>query len=77
MSVEKPVQLAMRLRIPEWLTEGGSVGSIEPVEALASAGSLVDAFAHMEERRLRRDGLPMRLRMEAAAANAGAGPPAS
>jgi len=40
ITVDKPVQMAIRLRIPEWISSGGSVKiNGKPVDALASPGS--------------------------------------
>jgi DUF1680 family protein len=40
INAENPVQMALHLRIPEWLTAGGAVKvNGKPVEGLASAGS--------------------------------------
>lgn len=66
VSVEKPVQLAMRLRVPDWLTQGGSVKfNGRPVEAWASAGSYLTISRIWNNGDRVEMALPMRLRMEA------------
>ena len=66
VSVDKPVQLAMRLRIPEWLTSGGSVRvNGRPVEALASPGSYLTLSRTWKNGDRVEMELPMHLHMEA------------
>ena len=51
------VQLALRLRIPEWLDGRGSVKiNGKPLEASAEPRQLSDLTPHLEDRRPRRDG---------------------
>jgi len=65
VSVDKPVQLAMRLRIPEWLTSGGSVKiNGKSVEAMASAGSYLTLSRTWKNGDRVEMELPMRLRIE-------------
>ncbi len=66
VSVDKPVQLAMRLRIPEWLTSGGSVKiNGKAVEAMANAGSYLTLSRTWKSGDRVEMELPMRLRIEA------------
>ena len=65
VSVDKPVQLAMRLRIPEWLTSGGSVKiNGKSVEAMASAGSYLTLSRTWKNGDRVEMELPMCLRIE-------------
>ena len=65
VSVEKPVQVALRIRIPAWLSSGGSVKlNGKPVEAMASPGSYL-TLSRLWKSGDRIDiGLPMQLRVE-------------
>jgi len=66
VSVDKPTQLAMRLRVPEWLTQGGSVKiNGKPVEALASASSYLTLSRIWKTGDRVEMALPMHLHMEA------------
>jgi hypothetical protein len=65
VTVEKPVQLTLNLRIPEWLTGGSIKINGKPVDATASPGSyLVLSRSWKTGDRVDMD-LPMRLRIEA------------
>jgi hypothetical protein len=66
ISVDQPVQLAMRLRIPEWLKSGGSVKiNGKTVDAMASPGSYLNLSRIWNNGdRIEMD-LPMHLQIEA------------
>jgi DUF1680 family protein len=66
VNVDKPVRLAMRLRIPEWLTSGGSVKiNGKAVEAMASPGSYLTLSRTWKNGDRVEMELPMRLRIDA------------
>jgi hypothetical protein len=66
VNVDKPVSLAMRLRIPEWLTSGGSVKiNGKSVEAMASPGSYLTLSRTWKNGDRVEMELPMHLRIEA------------
>jgi DUF1680 family protein len=65
ISVDKPVQLAVNLRIPEWLTGGSIKINGKQIEAAASPGSYLTLSRIWKSGdRIEMD-LPMRLRIEA------------
>jgi uncharacterized protein len=66
INVDKPVQLAMRLRIPEWLKSGGSVKiNGKAIEGMASAGSYLTLSRTWKNGDRVEMELPMHLRIEA------------
>lgn len=66
VSVDEPVQLAMRLRIPEWLKSGASVKiNGKPVEAMASPGSYLTLSRTWKNGDRVEMELPMHLHIEA------------
>ncbi len=65
ITADKPVQVAMRLRIPEWLSSGGSVKlNGKPVEALASPGSYLTLSRVWKSGDRVEMTMPMQLRVE-------------
>lgn len=66
VSVAKPVRLALRLRVPEWLTSGGSVAlNGKALEAFPSPGSYVTLSRLWKNGDRIRIALPARLHIEA------------
>jgi DUF1680 family protein len=65
ITVDKPVQLSLNLRVPEWLTGGSVKLNRRPIDAAASPGSyLTLSRVWKSGDRVEMD-LPMRLRVEA------------
>lgn len=66
VTVDRPVQMQMRLRVPEWLTSGGSVKiNGKTVEAFASPGSYLTLSRIWNNGDKVEIALPMSLRIEA------------
>jgi DUF1680 family protein len=65
ISVDKPVQLTVNLRIPEWLTAGSVKINGKPVDAMASPGSYLTLSRIWKTGDRVEMDLPMRLRVEA------------
>jgi DUF1680 family protein len=66
VSVDKPVQLAMRLRIPEWVQSGGSVKiNGKALDAFAAPGSYLAISRTWKNGDRVEMSLPMRLHIEA------------
>jgi uncharacterized protein len=65
ITADKPVQTAIRLRIPEWITSGGSVKiNGKPVDALASPGSYLTLARSWKTSDRIEMTMPMRLHVE-------------
>jgi hypothetical protein len=65
ISAEKPVQMAIRLRVPEWLTSGAVVKiNGKPVDGMASPGSYLTLSRAWKSGDRIEMSLPMQLRME-------------
>jgi hypothetical protein len=63
---DRPVEMTIRLRIPEWLTSGGSVKlNGRPLESLASPGSYLTLSRTWKSGDRIELAMPMRLRIEA------------
>jgi DUF1680 family protein len=65
VTVDKPVQLALNLRIPEWLTSGSIKINGKPIDASASPGSYLTLSRIWKTGDRVEMDLPMRLRIEA------------
>jgi hypothetical protein len=65
VTVDKPVQLALNLRIPEWLTSGSIKINGKPIDASASPGSYLTLSRIWKTGDRVEMDLPMRLRVEA------------
>jgi DUF1680 family protein len=65
ITVEKPVQLAINLRIPEWLTSGSIKINGKPIDASASPGSYLTLSRIWKSGDRVEMDLPMKLRIEA------------
>jgi DUF1680 family protein len=66
VSVDKPVQIAMRLRIPEWVQSGGSVKiNGKPLDVFAAPGSYLTILRTWKNGDRVEMSLPMRLHIEA------------
>jgi DUF1680 family protein len=65
ITVDKPLQLALNLRIPEWLTGGSIKINGKPIDASASPGSYLTLSRIWKTGDRVEMDLPMRLRIEA------------